>query len=347
MRKLSAFRPLGRGLAVLAAAALGLTVFGGTTEAEEKIVLMTWGGSWLDLTREHIIEPFEKETGIKVEVRVHDNTLDGLAKLRAIRDNMDVDVWATSPVPALLAQEEGLSLPIPRDKLTNAQYLPDALVTSEWVAWYQFFFGVVYDESKVPFKITEWKQLWDPQLKGQLAVPHASNAEGKFIALLTWLGGGDEANADPGFSLAKELRPNVGAYYEVYTQRNKYFEAGEVSVMSFVMVGEYLSLAEGHPNFKFVAPDPFVAADVDCFALIKGKNQEGAIKFINYAIGKAAQEGFAEPAVVVPVNRLAAIPAALKEYAPDESKYRYPNTPLVKEKLPGWVERWNQEVQVQ
>ena len=41
----------------------------------------------------------------------------------------------------------------------------------------------------------------------------------------------------------------------------------------------------------------------------------------------------------------AATPAALASYAPPESKYRYPNSQIVEQKLQGLVDRWNQEIQ--
>ena len=75
------------------------------------------------------------------------------------------------------------------------------------------------------------------------------------------------------------------------------------------MIGEYLDLAKDNPQFKFVAPEPFVPADFDCLAVTTGKNQEAAYKFIDFALSKAAQEGFANAALVVPSNPDAPTPS--------------------------------------
>lgn len=325
--------------------ALGAVLSSSRAEAEEKLVFMSWGGTWATYAQKAFVEPFEKETGIKVEVRAHQNTMDGLAKLQAVRDNLDVDVWATSPVPAAVALSQGVVAKFDPSKVANAANLPKELITPACIAWYRFFFGIVYNDQKVPFPITQWKDLLDPRLKGEIAVPNASNGEGKFLLQLAWLSGGSENNIEPGFEMAKRLRPNAGIYYNSYTERDKALAAGEVSVGGMSLVGEYLDLAKGNPQFKFVAAKPFVPADFDCFSIVNGKNQANAYKFVNFALSKAAQESFASQALVLPAAKEAAVPAALAPYAPADLVYHYPDSAIVKDKLQNWIDRWNQEVQ--
>jgi putative spermidine/putrescine transport system substrate-binding protein len=321
-----------------------MAAFDGGAQAQEKLVLMTWGGTWLDYMKKDVIEPFEKETGIKVEVLTHQNTMDGLAKLKAQKANLDVDVWATSPVPALLAAKEGLTQPIDKTKLANAQYLPDALVTPEWIAWYRFFFGIAYNDKTVPGGIKEWKDLWDPALAGKLAVPTGDYAQGKFVVLLSWLGGGDEKNVEPAFDLAKKLKPNAATFFKTDTDQDKFLQSGEVGVASFMMVGNFLPMATT-ANLKFVAPKPYVPATVDVFTLLKGHNTANGLKFIDYALSKQAQTAFAADAAVLPANREATPPAALAKYAPPESEYRYVDEKSVLNGLQSWVQRWSHEIQ--
>jgi putative spermidine/putrescine transport system substrate-binding protein len=253
-------------------------------------------------------------------------------------------VWATSPVPALLASQEGLTQPIPADKLANAAKLPPDLVTPEWIAWYRFFFGIAYDSSKVTKGITEWKDLWDPSLAGRVGVPSGDYAQGKFIVLLSWLGGGDETDVEPAFKLAQTLKPNAAAYFKTDSDEEKLLQSGEVNVASFMMVGNFLSLAED-PKMKFVAPKPYVPATVDVFTLLKGKNTPNAIKFLDYALSKQAQEAFAADAAVLPANKDAAAPASLAKYAPPEDQYRYVKEKAILNSLQGWADRWNREIQ--
>lgn len=333
--------------AVLLGILLATAVLTGSApaSAEQKLVFMNWGGTWMDYAKSAFIEPFEKETGVTVELRTHQNTMDGLAKLKANKDDLDVDIWATSPIPALIGMDEGVVARFDASKVPNAAKLDKALVTPACIAWYKFFFGAVYNEQTSPVKIRQWSDLFDPKLKGQIAVPNAANAEGKFLFLLNKLKGGPDDDASAGLAYAKELKPNVGIFYNSYTDRDKALAAGEVSVGAMSMLGEYLDLAKGNPQFKFVAPEPFVPADFDCLAVTPGKNQELAYKFINFALAKAAQESFANAALVLPSNPEAAVPAALAAYAPDSSKYRFPNSAVVKVHQQEWIDRWNKEVQ--
>lgn len=336
-----------RAAGVFFSALLATTVLAGSApaSAEQKLVFMNWGGTWMDYAKTAFIEPFEKETGVTVELRTHQNTMDGLAKLKANKDDLNVDIWATSPIPALIGMDEGVVAPFDASKVPNAAKLDKALVTPACIAWYTFFFGAVYNDQTSPVKICQWSDLFDPKLKGQIAVPNAANAEGKFLFLLNKLKGGPDDDVSAGFAYADELKPNVAIFYNSYTDRDKALAAGEASVGAMSMVGEYLDLSKDNPQFKFIAPEPFVPADFDCLAVMPGKNQDLAYKFINFALSKAAQESFANQALVMPSNPEAAVPAALATYAPDPSKYRFPNSAVVKVHQQEWIDRWNQEVQ--
>jgi putative spermidine/putrescine transport system substrate-binding protein len=325
---------------------LGIFLWSPSLHAQGKVVVFTFGGTWLDYLRKDVIAPFEKQTAIQVEARVFQNTMEGLATLKAQKDNLDVDVWVTSPIPAILAAKEGLSEPLSASELPNAQYLPANLVRPEYVGWYKFFFGAVYNKAAVPGGIHNWKDLWSPALKGKIGIPTAAYGQGKFVILLNWLAGGTEQNADPGFALAKTLTPSAAAFFHSDTEESKYLESGEVAVASFMMVGDYLPLEESG-KYAFVAPEPYVPTTVDCFALMKGKNRDNGLKFINYALSKEAQEAFAADGAVLPINSQASAPASLAKYAPPDSQYKYVDEGAASEHLQSWIERWNKEVQAQ
>lgn len=320
----------------------------GHAGAQEQLVIQSWGGTNLDILKKIVIDPFEKKTNIKVEVRIQQNTFDGLTKLQAQRNAPAVDLWNTSAVPAMIAHKDGLGIPLDKSKIANMQYVADALFRPECLAWEQYIFGLMYNKDTVPFEIKKWEDLWDPRLKGKIAVPNPANAEGKFLVLLTWLAGGGEASPDGGFALAMKLRPNVATYYKSFNERNRALETGEASVGAFGLPSEYIGLAKGNPQFRFVAPEPYVPTDANCFSLVKGsKNVEAAYKFIDFALSKDIQEAFTAERLSLPVNRTAAITDAVKPYVPDSSKFRYPDAAIVKDALPKWIERWDQQVQAQ
>ncbi|MBI1774567.1 MAG: extracellular solute-binding protein [Proteobacteria bacterium] len=330
--------------------ALALVGFGAVlaglnvAHAEEKLVLMTWGGSWLGHIKKNIIEPFQQETGIKVELRLQATSLEALPIFRAERDKPTIDVWTASPVSAIFAAKENLLTPIPKEAIKNAAHIPPELVHPEWIGWYRLFWGLCYDKQRAPFELKEWKDLWDPRLKGGVALPSAVYSQAKFITLAAWLAGSDERNVDPAFALLKQLKPNAGGYYTGDPEGWRYMEAGELPVMGFCLAGAYIPRSKANPNFRFVAPKPTLAS-VDTFSLMKGPNQANGLKFIDFALGKKAEEAFSQDAVVMPANRTAEAPPSIKQVAPPEDNFRYVDEAHVSTVINTWVERWNREIQ--
>ncbi|HEV7368236.1 ABC transporter substrate-binding protein [Arenibaculum sp.] len=329
---------------VLLAAAALLAGIGGA-EAQQKIVLQSWGGTWGDAMKEAWFEPFEKETGIQVELRPQGSMMDALAKLVAQKDRMDVDLWITGMTPTALADEAGILETIPRGKLTNAEHLPDALIGDKYVGVWNTIYGVAYNKETVPFPITKWSDLLDERLAGQVGIPHATGYGGKFILLLGWLGGGDVDNIDPAFEVAAQLKPNIGIISKSDPEAIKFLTSGEVDVAAMMPPGNFVQIREAGPQFEFVAPEPFVPANFNNFALLKGPNTEAAVKFIDFAISKQAQEELARRVLVIPANTQAAIPEELAPFAPPPERLRYPDEVAITKVLPDWAERWDRVIQ--
>src|SRR5579872_68742 len=80
-----------RKIGLMIALLLGASLWSPGVHAQGKVVVFTFGGTWLDYMKKDIIEPFQKETGIQVEARVFQNTMEGLSQLKAQKSNLDVD----------------------------------------------------------------------------------------------------------------------------------------------------------------------------------------------------------------------------------------------------------------
>lgn len=339
---------VGRKLSGLAAAGIlavaALTASTGATAAG-KVVVQTWGGTWGKHMREAWFDPFEKATGITVEMRPQGSMMAALAKLKAQKSNMGIDVWVTGMAPTLLADEAGLVHPIPKDKLKNAGDLAPGLLGKNYVGVWTIFYGLVYDKTRVPFQITKWTDLADPRLKGKISVPHGIGYGGKFIVLLAWLNGGSETNIDPAFKMLEKIKPNVAVISKSDPEAIKFLTSGETAVATMMPLGNYFKVRQAGDKYVFVAPDPYVPANFNNFALMKGPNTENAIKFIDFAISKEAQENFAARVGVVPANAKAKVPEKLKAYTPDRSKFKFADDAEITKHLAKWADRWNKAIQ--
>ena len=325
--------------------ATGLLVLaGGAIAQEKKLVLHAWSGVWGEGMRAAWFEPFEKASGIKVELRPQGSMMDSLAKLRAQKDNMDIDLWLTGMTPTILADEAGLLAPIPRAQISNARYLAPAMIGDKHVGVWSIFYGVIYNTQKVPLQIRSWNDLFDPRLKGKISVPHATGYSGKFIALLGWLGGGSEKNIDPAFALAKKLMPNVGVISKSDTDAIKLLTSGEVDVATMMPPGNFVEVRKAGAQYAFVAPDPYVPANFNNFALMKGPNQANAIRFIDFVLDKERQADFSERMAVIPANMEAGIPKSLAAFAPPREKLRFADEVTITKDLNAWADRWNREL---
>ena len=69
--------------------AVALVAGSAPASAGKKLVFMSWGGTWMDYAKTAFIQPFEKETGVKVECRTHQNTMDGRASACTNHEKFD------------------------------------------------------------------------------------------------------------------------------------------------------------------------------------------------------------------------------------------------------------------
>jgi putative spermidine/putrescine transport system substrate-binding protein len=325
--------------------AAALLVLPAAARAQEKLVVISWGGTWGDAMREVLFDPFTEETGVEVELRTQGSMMDMLATLTAQKDRMDADLWVTGMAPTLLADQEGLLQEIPLDRMPNASTLPAALAGEKHLALWQIFYGLVYNSEAVPFEITSWEDIFDERLAQSISVPHGSGYGGKFILLLSWLGGGDENNIDPAFEMLEKLRPNIAVVPRSDPDAIKFITSGETDVATMMPIGNYLQISESGDQYKFVTPEPYVPSNFNNFVLLKGPNSEAAVQFMDFALDPERQAALAEKVLVLPANPEADVPEALAPYAPKPDQLRYADEKVLAEKLPEWADRWNQIIQ--
>ena len=330
------------------AAACGALGLAGTSNlmAQEKLLkVIAWGGSYGEVMRANWMEPFASQSGITSEIQLQSSSMETLAALRANKGRMDDDLWLSAISPATLAMRDGLLEPIPVDRLANAAQLPENMANENFVGVWNLPYGIIYNSETTPFEIKEWTDLKDERLKGKIGAPYGANYNGLFIALLAALAGGDEKNVDPGFELAKAMKPNFSIFTTSDAEQVRLMSSGEIDVIAFAPVANYFSLRKAGPQFRFVSPKPFIPVSINNIVMLKGADVEAATRFIDFAISKDAQEGIAKQLGCLPINTQAAVSPELREAVPADTQFRYMDEPTISTQLSAWNDRWQQEIQ--
>lgn len=314
-------------------------------QAAQQLRIISWGGSYGDAMRANWMEPFAAESGIASEIQLQSSSMETLAALRANKGRIDDDLWLSAISPATLAMRDGLLEPIPVDKLKNASQLPEKMANENFVGVWNLPYGIIYNAETTPFEIKDWNDLKDERLKGKIGAPYGANYNGLFIALLAALAGGDEKNVDPGFELAKAMKPNFSVFTTSDAEQVRLLSSGEIDVIAFAPVANYFSLRKAGQQFRFVCPKPFIPVSINNIVILKGGDIEAATRFIDFAIGKEPQEKIAKQLGCLPINTQAEVSPELREAVPADTQFRYMDEPTIAGQLSAWNDRWQQEIQ--
>ncbi len=147
----------------------------GARAAGETVVFGGYGGSIEQFLRDKLIPEFQKTSDIRIE-SVVGTALSNYARVLASRDNPEIDVYWSNELTHAAGKQQGLYAKLDPAVMTN---LPDVipLALDEdgiGVASYLLATGIEYNtkalaEAGIPAP-QSWQDLWDPRLKGRVAM---------------------------------------------------------------------------------------------------------------------------------------------------------------------------------
>lgn len=268
----------------------------------KSITLLVWSSTWNGVLKQ-LAEKFTKETGIGVEIEIQASSMEGLAKLQAMRGKPTVDVWFTAAGVAQLASTtQGMLAPLPVDQMPNMKDLIPGASTPNFAAAYYFPFGIVYRPDLVPGgKITSWEELWGPGFANKIAAPTVPVFQGRMLLVAALLNGGGIDNIEPGIAKLQALKKNVAFWFSSDPQARKALAQGEVAVM-ITSSSTIKTLADQGVKVDMVSPKPAPILFEGMTILKTGKEQMAA-QFVNYLIGPEAQAVITQVWNMGPVNK--------------------------------------------
>ncbi|WP_369599957.1 extracellular solute-binding protein [Hahella sp. SMD15-11] len=281
-----------RVVTILCSALLGLSV---NAQAEEVLRLLTWKG----YAPQPLVEKFEKQTGIKVEV-TYSNNEEMIAKLRATRGaGFDLAQPSQDRIASVQAKFR-LYQPIDYSKVKTDQIVPSMLEavkknTRVKDASYAVPFaygtsGLIVNKKEAP-GANDYTALLDPTYKGRISYRLKRPT---LIAMAFALGDDPFAKySDPDAykQLMEKVRdklieakPLVKNYWSNGDALLEMMRSGEVTVAMGWDNGGWKLHAE-NPDIDFVAPRSGALGWIDTFAIpAKSRNVEAAYQWINFML---------------------------------------------------------------
>lgn len=289
---------------------LSLVIAATAANAQDKLIVSTWGGNWKDGAA-IIAKEFTKRTGMEVEF-ITGGTLDRLAKAKVAKDNPESDVVYTTSHVGSLYQSDGLFEKLDMNKIPNAADLYPAGDRGGYeLGAYSYVYSPAFRTDLMPqgFKIDSWKVLWDKDMEGKLGLPDFDPSH--IVIATSIMEGKTPADWESIQDRLEALKPSIKAFYQSDATSQDLIRTGETPVQVLLSINGYHLMEQGVP-LKIEIPKEGAVVGIGAFGINAGtKKLDAAHEFINVALDPAIQEQLCEFHKCSPMNKKAKVSEAL------------------------------------
>jgi putative spermidine/putrescine transport system substrate-binding protein len=341
-----AFLKTSAGAAMTAPGVLGACSPGGGQGSGRRLNVMMNGGVYEALARQHIIEPFEAEFGVAVNV-IPGTAAQILTRLMAERSNPAVDVVILDQMLAARGISEGLFERIDSTNIPNLVDLEEVAVDSDG-------FGPIVHSHSLALGIntelldvdppTGWMDLWHPRFAGMVTPASIELTPGVlFLVQSSLQNGGSYENMDPGFEAIARLEPNFRKFYRGIGEIRPLLNSENVIVVvsSNVTQGE---VDKGNP-IGVIFPEEGSLASPAVAQVVRGTEvKELAERFIDQYLRPEVQLQWVENFYLTVFNKRVEIPEQLRARVAD--KVVFFDSREIAQRREAWVDRWVREIRL-
>jgi putative spermidine/putrescine transport system substrate-binding protein len=265
-----------------------------------------WSGPDGDNIQRNVTDPFKDETGADVVVD-YGYTSAGIAKLRAQKDDPQIDVMFFDDIGVVTTGNEGLLTILDVSRVPNAADIDQRFFINNGmgIGFFTYSTSIVYNTNYFPSPPESWEILWSPDLKDQVGLPSAANADAlKLVIMAAKLAGGDQFNADAAWPKLAGLKPNVHSFVEDYAAAAELLKSGDMKAIvltTYVFKGQQ---DKGYPiAVDFGAREGYFSAS-GCAAIPAGHPGDQTLTelYVNKALSPEAQQGMAAGQYFGPTN---------------------------------------------
>ena len=297
--------------------------------AKKVVNVYAWGG---EIPR-HVIQAFERETGIDVNFSTYDSNEILYAKLRSSNQSI-YDVILPSAYFVERMKSQGMLTPLQHDRLSQIDNIDPQFRTHAYDPGNQYSIpltwgatGIFYNQRLLKNPPKTWASLWDKRFRGQLMLLDDSR-EVFSMALMSLNYLPNDTNLghlQAAFNHLLALIPNIKLFGSDGIQA---VIIDEDAMVGAIWNGDALKAHAENPSIQFVYPDDGFVIWIDCLAIpIHPPHPDEAYQFIDYLLKAqtaatiALQEGHAI------TNRpgIALLPEAIRN-----NPNIYPNDTIIK-----------------
>ncbi len=335
----------------VAVAMTGVMAGAGGVAAEE-LVLATWGGPVGKALLQHYVEPFQKATGIKVQM-IAGGSAANKQRVASEKARPQIDLVTMTTTDAIEAYEAGLTAALDFQSIPNLSQLVDIAVKKTkggeiyGAGLWMISMGIAYRTDKLGWEPNSWNDLWRPELRRRVGLPSPKYSSAYFQALINTLEGGPSDDISKGLEKLKSLKGNFAFEFDGSTQIIQSMTQGEVWVAPLLDAQASRMTAQGVP-VKFIVPKEGGTVDIDVIAQVKNNpNPSGAKKFINFVMAKLPAQGAANAIEARSVNKDAEIPPELKGKLltqPEIDRAIAIDESAINRNKGKWLEQWQQQI---
>jgi spermidine/putrescine transport system substrate-binding protein len=261
-----------------------------------ELVMTTWGGSFADAVRTTVVEPFQKEFGVRVTMGVTGNQAEMLTKLRAatMGGTPDIDLCFNDLSFSYSAIKQGLVEPLRVENIPNLKtVLPIFNKLEHAVSWdpgpdlhgapgQYVARGITYNTKQIKREINSVADLWNPEFKGKLGVFSVTQWMMLNAGFYTGQNMNNFTDLEAIWKALREQRQVVGRYYGNLAEGQELFINDTIWISPF-NGGRTVALKRRGLDVQFVLPKEGWHLNADLILISKGtRNRLTAEKFIEF-----------------------------------------------------------------
>jgi putative spermidine/putrescine transport system substrate-binding protein len=328
--------------------------------AEEKVlVVQTWGGAFKDAMKAAWLDPFSRQTGVKIITADETMNIAGKIKAQVMSNNLEWDIACGINLASVVSlANDNLIEPLDYSVIDTKDLFPE-VVDKYGLGHHVLSDALVVNTKKFPGENypRNWADFWNvkkfPGPRTLIGVASAAAKDNLTFALLADGVPKDKIypyDLDRAFKKMDEIKPHIRAWWTSGAHSQQLFVDDEVW-LGGIWNGRYAGLVKKGVPVRIVWEQATLAADY-WVVLKNARNKKIAMEFINFASQAKPQAEYATLMSYGPVNKKAfenmppeiakdfpTHPDNIKKLFVQDMKWLGENQTMLTEKWQAWVSK--------